>query len=698
MAQVNTVTYDPATGQMTSTPGQGTVSPVDVQKVYEAIRAADKAGDTEGVKRLAEYLKSIQGQATPQPAPQPAAPPRTWADTGHDLYNATVNTLAGVGQGIAAIPDAVTHAISGGLYYGVEGAGQLASGLTGDQSYAQAADRYAKPFLNPVTIGGAIENAAPTPQSTSGGVARFGAQLLGGALPGSGANTIQNVAERAMGIRPMAPGVNSLSPAQPTTLGRVANAFMPGRVNTSGARLVGQKLAEDNVHPFEAAQELQAAAKNGQPMMLADMGDNTRALAADVARQPGAARDIGLNAVRDRQIGDNPFGTNTVPSQSQRVQTAISRDLGPVTDPIAASQALDQQARAAAAPLYEKAYSNGGSPVFHTQIEDLLQRPSMQKALANARNIAAEEGRNPDTLGLVLGKDNMLVKVDKPTWQTFDYIKRGLDDVVESYRDPVTGKLNLDTQGRAVNNTLRDFLSRMDEVNPDYAAARAAYAGPASMKEALNTGSEALNWPANQIRARIANMSQAEKDQFWLGMRSALAQKAAATNDGVNVVRTLVGSGAKRDALAEAAGGKANIENFMRTLEREQQMNATYGKVTGGSPTAANLIENANNNVAVNAVGHFGQGGGWKDFLLNHTVRGAQDALRYGIGQAGKRTREDAAALLFTANPNDFTKAMSQANSATLRANQAGTNALLGVTPGVTAAAQTNIQASATTR
>lgn len=68
----------------------------------------------------------------------------------------------------------------------------------------------------------------------------------------------------------------------------------------------------------------------------------------------------------------------------------------------------------------------------------------------------------------------------QPSWQTLDYVKRGLDDVLEGCRDKTTGKLALDTESKAVNDTLRGLLSRLDTSNPDYAAARAACAGPAA--------------------------------------------------------------------------------------------------------------------------------------------------------------------------------------------------------------------------
>ena len=817
---------------------------------YE-VEGPDGASQDDVVKAvLAQHPEAAQ-------APQHQ---RTWGDFFGDLGHATANTAAGVVQGITGIPDAVTHAIGAGSGYAVQGLGHIASAVTGDQSYANTADKYGAALQHPVTLGGIVDQVAPSTGGIAGTIARFGGQLLGGATPLAGVGAVNDAASAAAGVRQLPITANMFTAPKPTLAGRVVNAFTPNK--QTGAQLVAQKLAEDHIQPGEAAQQITQANASGQPLMLADMGDNTRALAADVARQPGKARDIGLNAVRDRQIGDNPFGANTVPSQSERVQAAISRDLGPVADPIAASQHLGEQAKAAAAPLYDQAYSAPGSKDFYENVQDLLNRPSMQKALANARNIAAEEGRRPEDLGFVIDdkgnvslppqdgryqtvamgdpKDDLarttvrgmnrdvskvgptdlvgwlrqngglqdqndelshmglnnaarrgmpfvgqesrfgpLVnpngrtlddashaaweagyfphlndrpsvnefldavrgthegwnrhflpedqgavdqfgqhmaqnndlrgvraetgalpvsdtstpagpqpfapmssygekQVSMPTWQTYDYIKRGLDDVLEGYRDPVTGKLNLDTQGRAVNNTLRDFIGRIDQANPAYGAARAAYAGPASMKEALNAGTDALNWAPNQIRAKMSNMGDPEKAQFWLGMRSALSQKAAATNDGANVVRGLVGSGLKRDALAEAAGGKANLESFMKSLEREQQMNVTYGKVTGGSSTAGNLLENQSNNASLglDAAAHVARGGGLKEFVLNHGIRQAQGAIRYGVGQAGQGAREDAAALLFTSKPNDFTQAINQAIASTVAANRTGANAL----------------------
>jgi len=48
-----------------------------------------------------------------------------------------------------------------------------------------------------------------------------------------------------------------------------------------------------------------------------------------------------------------------------------------------------------------------------------------------------------------------------PTMQTLDYVKRGMNDVIEGYRDGTTGRLNLDDQGRAVVNATSQFRDEL---------------------------------------------------------------------------------------------------------------------------------------------------------------------------------------------------------------------------------------------
>ncbi len=46
----------------------------DLNALYQALRKADAAGDTEGAKRLAQYIQQVQSATPVAPAAEPTAP------------------------------------------------------------------------------------------------------------------------------------------------------------------------------------------------------------------------------------------------------------------------------------------------------------------------------------------------------------------------------------------------------------------------------------------------------------------------------------------------------------------------------------------------------------------------------------------------------------------------------------------------
>ena len=70
----------------------------DLNALYQALRNADAAGDTEGAKRLAQFIQQSQGQAAPIPEAKPA--PFSLADTalsaGQSALGATKSLIEGV--------------------------------------------------------------------------------------------------------------------------------------------------------------------------------------------------------------------------------------------------------------------------------------------------------------------------------------------------------------------------------------------------------------------------------------------------------------------------------------------------------------------------------------------------------------------------------------------------------------------------
>src|SRR5690606_3951861 len=243
------------------------------------------------------------------------------------------------------------------------------------------------------------------------------------------------------------------------------------------------------------------------------------------------------------------------------------------------------QARTAAEPLYEQAYAAPGADAITESLAPLLERPSMTRALANTRRIALEEGRDPTTLGFDLDDAGEVVLTSVPSWQTLDYVKRGLDDVIEGYRDKTTGRLALDTEGRAVNDTLREFMRIVDAANPDYAAARAAYAGPAAEREALRRGQDALRMSPNQLGVNMVNASEAQRGQMQLGFQSALAEQAGRLRNNSNPFG-LLDTPAMEQRLAAMAYQDEDIARLLAQRDLEGQLAGSTNRLIGNSMTA----------------------------------------------------------------------------------------------------------------
>lgn len=342
-------------------------------------------------------------------------------------------------------------------------------------------------------------------------------------------------------------------------------------------KVIFKAIKADGNTADDLSRQAADADANGVPYMIGDSGENARGLMSASARAPGPGRTKAIDALDDRQG-----------ALADRVVSHIERDLGPIANPHKVADDLMTQASDAAGPLYEAAYAKSGAGAFASKIEPLLTRPSMKKAFAKAYRIAQEEGRDPTTLGFDIDQAGEVTLKRVPSWQTLDYVKRGMDDVVEAYRDPTSGRLNLDTEGRAINNTLRTFVKAFDKANPDYAAARNAYGGPVRGVNAMNDGRKALNMTADDLEERMRGMTDYEREMFALGARRAMAELVESKGDTANVVHALVGTGKKRAMLARLFGDKAGFDRFVKTLDMENEAHQTFKRARTGSPTAPN--------------------------------------------------------------------------------------------------------------
>lgn len=219
------------------------------------------------------------------------------------------------------------------------------------------------------------------------------------------------------------------------------------------------------------------------------------------------------------------------------------------------------------------------------------QSPTADAGRARDRVMAARESLRQAQRALEAAPDpGVAANVPAYTTQTLDYVKRGMDDVLEDQRNPITGRLVLDEAGRAQNQVRSQLLSEVDRLNPDFAAARAAYAGPMEARDALSRGADAYRLQPDELAMQVGAQSPDQLGQMQLGYRGAMVDHAGQIRDNGNPWEATLGSPAARQRLETLYPEEPGVGNLMRQREIEAQLAQTTNGVLGNSRTAQRQI------------------------------------------------------------------------------------------------------------
>jgi hypothetical protein len=555
--------------------------------------------------------------------------------------------------------------INAGMRAGIRGIGNLVTGnapefgANYDRALADERKRQGEfaeehPVLDTVAnvagglVGGVpgagVVRGATTALGTVGRAAGTGATYgaLGGF--GEGEGGFQNRLESAAQGAAAGAAIGTALPVAGKVLGEAgklaSNVTGIGR-NDRNVALdhLGRALERDSVDPSRLAGEI---ADDGKPLALVDQGGkNTQRLGRTVETIPGAGSDRAHEFLNERQIGQGD-------RVAQDIGEGLSGDNFHKT-----LEDLNAKRRAEAAPLYEAAYAK--PLVWSDETSTLLNRPSTKQALRNAYRIAEEEGRDPRGLGLALDADgNVKLDTTAASMETLDHVKRGLDDVLEGYRDKTTGKLVLDESGRAINQTKMDLVKSIDAVNPEYKAARDAWGGPSQSMEAASLGRQYAKGDPEVMWKRFGAMSETDKEFFRVGVARELQDKVANSKDGHDAVAKIFGSKAQRERLRGLFKNDADFAKFERAMKDEARMTSTRRNVTGNSQTARIAAEQDDAGALGNAVADFATGG--TTGALMGLGRRAISKTR-GIGEA---SADELSRMMFDASPEAQRKILAE--------------------------------------
>jgi hypothetical protein len=433
----------------------------------------------------------------------------------------------------------------------------------------------------------------------------------------------------------------------------------PDRLAMSRIRqriLQGQQAGGPSFDDMRAAIQAQP----DKPLGLVDVGPDTiRGLAGQVARTPGAAGQTASTFFNNRDV-----------TAMGRVLDDIDSHVSSGQDVYTAMQAIDAQKAAESKPLYDQfrafrpvspdTIAPGG------ELNDLMQTPAMKTAARNALTIAANRRVDPNTLGITFNEAGDPVFQQVPSWQTLQYMKQGLDDVVNSNRNPVTGKINWDNQSRSVNNVLQDFQKFLSDNNPYWEPANKVWSGHAATQNAMEWGQDFKSFTPAQIQDRLSQMNPAEKQAALVGLADTLRKDVMKTRASADEAGKILPQGDQQQGwqyqqLAPFFQDQGTFNNWVNRVLTESKMAQTKSQIIGGSQTMARAREDeeggsgAGAHVAQLATGLAALHAGEPFASVPMIYRGSRGIIG-ALRAPNKRVAESMSHILFNPNPGENLK------------------------------------------
>lgn len=342
------------------------------------------------------------------------------------------------------------------------------------------------------TAGGAL-SAEPGSRGSGALIGGVGGGLFGTALP---------VATRTGGNILGFLGRNILGPTERGTAGVAADKLAEEMRNTG---LTGEELMNLSREDYS---------RLGIPSMIGHYLPSTTE--AIVARS--GTPEAGKLATKLQKVQRGETG---------RIEDKYRAALKP-KDYFETADELTKDLRANAKTMYNDAYEFG--EVNDPKILEVLNHPDFKAAFEDAKAIASTEAATAKLAGedpsayiireLYVPREVKpgifeLELKEIPDVRTLDYIKRGIDSVIDKgFKGDGIGP----ARASALKGLRNQFVSAIDENVPAYAAARRKYAGDLEVKDALAMGMTNFNkLKHEEITKFMEGASEAEKEAFRTG-------------------------------------------------------------------------------------------------------------------------------------------------------------------------------------
>lgn len=409
------------------------------------------------------------------------------------------------------------------------------------------------------------------------------------------------------------------------TIGDVVatRAGVPSKTSEAEAgRMIDRALAAGGVSAEDAAREV-AAQTTHAPTTAMELGS---APVRGLARAAWNVPNSGARQTLDTFLEQRSAGT------APRLQEGLTAATGQAPEEM--RQTVEQLAdamRQRGKPLYQAAFDAAPIPLeaatehngARITLGELLRRPSMQQAIAYQNKLASEGAAAPIDLAkldvsaptgfsaeqwaALRAKNPQLAPSAELSVEQLHNLKLRLDELIGYAKGRGAGNPLGDTPATrkalgAIEQTKNALLDILDAHSPDYAKARATWAGDASIQDAARLGGEhfAPGTSNAELAAQLKAMSPSEQVMYRRAALAAFREKVEALGanpdlpeaaKNVNVVQRLLGTGPQGERAAMLFPDRAAYETFLKTIADEPLYPKTDRFLRNQSSTAAQLAE-----------------------------------------------------------------------------------------------------------
>lgn len=314
---------------------------------------------------------------------------------------------------------------------------------------------------------------------------------------------------------------------------------------------VATTFEREGVDPVAALTELEQLQRAGTP--------------ATLMTEP-AMRGVAETALGRASPTESRAALENLESQVEasrgRIEAQARTALNPQGSYFATQQAMTNDLYSNSKPLYEALYKKYPGVVESPELTKILESEPGKQAVAQAADLMQIEG-------LPIGKADVTGMVKKPSLQFLDYVKRGLDQMIETEE-----KSGPTTRGRALRDLRRRYRDELDAAAPgDYKAARQQYAGDLEVRDALEEGRIFNKFQPEELAMRSQTMSQAEKSAFRTGQFQRLMEVIDTSPP--DVAKKLVRSPKMLASLKPFVDSPAAFDVLRTSLEKEVDLHAS---------------------------------------------------------------------------------------------------------------------------